>query len=330
MTYSDLAIAFTKVPAAEQVRLEDRVSFAYIEYAVVYQDRIGVWAASAPAASPVLAARGDTGPDLERIQVPVGSIAVVMLGPGTSVTQPAMASMANSGATVVFTGGGGLPMYAAAVPLTSSARWAQAQAMLWADPAGTLVAARLLYAKRFPDVPMGAGLSLESLRGTEGRLVRSLYQHHGAQSGIRNFRRDSMADDQVNVGLNIGNQILYGCAASACATLAVNPALGVIHRGNVRALLFDLADVYKSSVTIPAAFTSARDDDPVRGVRRRVRVHLHRERVLQKMVRLLTEMLTPHLADVPDGDVLLAENDDVVVQGHTNYAIAAPDDGEVG
>jgi len=326
MAYSDLAVAFTKISVPGQVRLEDRASFVYIEYAAIYQDRTGVWAASKPAAGTDATANGDTGPELELIQVPVGSIAVVMLGPGTSVTQPAMASMANAGATVVFTGGGGLPMYAAAVPLTASARWAQAQATLWSDPSATLDAAKVLYARRFPDLPAAAGIqTLESLRGMEGRLVRSLYQHHASKAGIHNFRRDSAADDPVNIGLNIGNQILYGCAASACATLAVNPALGIIHRGNTRALLFDLADVYKSTVTIPAAFRAAQDADPLKSVRRRVRAHLHQERVLQMMVRLLTELLTPYLGASPDSDVLLS--DDGVVQGHTNYAL---DDSEVG
>ena len=112
MGYSDKARAFTRIPVVDQVRLEDRVSFLYLEHCQVVQDRTGVWALREGADGH----RTPNGPDKERVQIPVGGICVVMLGPGTSVTQPAMTSMANSGATVMFTGGGGVPAYAAAVP----------------------------------------------------------------------------------------------------------------------------------------------------------------------------------------------------------------------
>lgn len=37
MAYSDRALAFATIPAGHQVRLEDRVSFAYIEMSAIYQ-----------------------------------------------------------------------------------------------------------------------------------------------------------------------------------------------------------------------------------------------------------------------------------------------------
>jgi CRISPR-associated protein Cas1 len=315
--YSDNARAFSRIPVVDQVRLEDRVSFLYLEHAQVVQDRTGVWAIRE--GEPGLdGQRSPNGPDKEHVQIPVGGICVVMLGPGTSVTQPAMTSMANSGATVMFTGGGGMPAYASAVPLTSSSRWAQAQARMWANDVALLQAARHLYLTRFPAFPTEVAITLNAMRGLEGRMVRDTYQSCARNAGQRYFKRDPTADDPVNTALNVANGILYGCAASACAALAVNPALGIIHRGNARALLFDLADVYKTTISIPAAFRAASEADPAQAVRKDIRAQVHRRRLLPAMVALLCEILADHLDGADRGDQLMGDGG--LVPGHTNYA----------
>jgi CRISPR-associated protein Cas1 len=316
MTYSERARAFSRIPVADHVRLEDRVSFLYLEYSQVVQDRTGVWAIRE--AQPTPDGKRAPGLDLERIQIPVGGICVIMLGPGTSVTQPAMTSMANSGATVVFTGGGGVSAYAAAVPLTSSSRWAHAQARMWANETALNAAARQLYLTRFPGFPAEVTASLNTMRGLEGRMVRDAYQSCARAAGHKYFKRDPTADDPVNAALNVANGILYGCAASACATLAVNPALGIIHRGNSRALLFDLADVYKTTISIPAAFRAADEDDPIEAVRKDVRVQIHKKSLMPAMVALLCDILADHLDGADRGDQLMGDGG--LVPGHRNYA----------
>ena len=42
MAYSEEALAFSTIPTKDQVRLEDRVSYLYLEYCQVRQDRTGV------------------------------------------------------------------------------------------------------------------------------------------------------------------------------------------------------------------------------------------------------------------------------------------------
>jgi CRISPR-associated protein Cas1 len=289
----------------------------YLEHSQVLQDRTGVWAIREGELG-LDGQRTSKGPEKERVQIPVGGICVVMLGPGTSVTQPAMTSMANSGATVMFTGGGGIPAYASAVPLTSSSRWAQAQAHMWASDVALVDAARHLYLTRFPAFPTDVTITLNAMRGLEGRMVRDAYQTCARNAGHRYFKRDPTADDPVNTSLNVANGILYGCAASACAALAVNPALGVIHRGNARALLFDLADVYKTTISIPAAFRAASESDPTEAVRKDIRAQVHRRKLLPAMVALLCEILTVHLDATDRGDQLMGEGGHV--PGHTNYA----------
>lgn len=305
MAYSDRALAFSTLPAGHQVRLEDRVSFAYLDMSVIYQGRTAVWAMS----------NTDGEKTKTRIQLPVGGIAVLALGPGTSITQPAVMSLARSGTTIVFAGKGGANAYAAATPLTSSARWAIAQARLIASDEATTAAAVRLY-KRQLGLDMLPGGTVDSMRGIEGRTIRDLYRKLARTHKIQGFKRDTAADDPVNNGLNMGNAIMYGCAAAACTAIGLNPALGIIHRGNNRSLLFDLADLYKPAVTISIAFQSADDEDPMSSVRKSVRSAIHRKNILTGMLDALMDILTPHLP-ARDDDRIIADNGEVA--GHTNH-----------
>ena len=149
--------------------------------------------------------------------------------------------------------------------------------------------------------------------------MRAEYKRLAIASGVK-FRRETAATDAVNAGLNIGNSILYGLAASVCSALSLNPALGIIHQGDARALLFDLADVYKQTITLPIAFASAKDPDPAAYVRRNVRSVITKRRLLEDMVTLTMRVFSPFLS-ATNADELL--DDHGVVPGHTNYASEA-------
>ena len=96
MTYSEEAIAFSQIPAGHQVRFEDRVSFLYLERCSVRQDKTGVVAYSKVEGESLI----------QRVQLPVSGLAVLHLGPGTSISAAAMTSCTRAGVTVMFTGGG--------------------------------------------------------------------------------------------------------------------------------------------------------------------------------------------------------------------------------
>lgn len=308
MSYSEDALIFQKIPAGHQVRLEDRVSYLYLEYSRIHQTRTGV-----------VASIEKDGHERERsIPLAVGGIALLMLGPGTSITHAALASCARAGTTVMVTGGGGMPCYTHATPLTSSSRWAIAQARLIADEELTRRAALLLYGKQLgrqlPDT-----LSLRQMRGIEGRIIRKRYRELALKNGIRGFKRDTKAEDPVNQALNLVHGTLYGCAASACAALGVNPALGIIHRGDQRSLLFDLADIYKPTLSMPIAFQASSEDQPLEYARRALRQQLYKKRVLGQMLQTLMEIFAPLLPE-EDGDRLIDDDGDVA--GHTQYGKA--------
>lgn len=308
MSYSEEALAFSTIPTDHQVRLEDRVSFLYLEYCVIRQDKTGV-----------IAYGGDTrkGPIAgKRVQLPVSGLSVLMLGPGTSITQPAITSCTRAGTTVMFTGGGGVPAYSHATPLTSSARWAIAQARLVAQEKHQRTAALVLYKKQLGIEHMPGG-TIATMRGLEGRTIRNLYRDTAKKYKITHFRRQVDAEDNVNMALNIANSILYGCAAAACAAIGVNPALGIIHRGDSRSLLFDLADIYKPSLSIPVAFACYNSTNLAEDVRTGVRKELVKQQVLKGMLQTLMEILTPHLPH-RDDDRLISDRGEEV-EGHTQY-----------
>lgn len=71
MAYSNEALAFSQIPPSHQIRLEDRISFAYLERANVIQDRTGVVALS----------QIDGRNTRRSIQIPVGGISVLYLDP---------------------------------------------------------------------------------------------------------------------------------------------------------------------------------------------------------------------------------------------------------
>lgn len=308
MSYSEEALAFSTIPTDHQVRLEDRVSFLYLEYCVIRQDKTGVIAYGGETDQGKIAGK--------RVQLPVSGLAVLMLGPGTSITQPAITSCTRAGTTVMFTGGGGVPAYSHATPLTSSARWAIAQARLVAQEKHQRAAALVLYKKQLGIEHMPGG-TIATMRGLEGRTIRNLYRDTAKKYKITGFRRQTTAEDNVNMALNIANSILYGCAAAACAAIGVNPALGIIHRGDARSLLFDLADLYKPSLSIPVAFACHNSKNLAEEVRTAVRKELVKQKVLKGMLETLMEVLTPHLPE-RDDDRLITDRG-AEVEGHTQY-----------
>ncbi|CAB5035994.1 MAG: type I-E CRISPR-associated endonuclease Cas1 [Actinobacteria bacterium] len=307
MAYGAAALNL-RIPSITHLgRVEDRVSFLFLDQCRIEQTRTGVesW-------------QEEEG-ELWRTTIPAGNLSVLALGPGVSITTPALTTLHRSGTTVILTSGDGLVAYSVGRPLTSSGRWAAAQARIWVDPGLRRAAAVSLYVARFPDQEMPPGVSLAVLRGIEGHKVKSTYQSMAKVHGVKNFKRISKgATDPVNIALNIGNSILYGLAASVTAALSLNPALGFIHEGHSAALLFDLADVYKCEVTIPAAFSVATSDDPIADVSRAVRREIHRRRLLHAMFALAQDVLTPGLKATPDADMLLGDNGQLV-PGHTNW-----------
>lgn len=264
----------------ELVTASDRLNFVYLERCTVHRDANAVTATDEQGV----------------VHIPAAVIGALLLGPGTRVTQSAMALLGSSGATVVWVGEGGVRCYAAGRPLAGSSRMLEAQARAFASQRRRLEVARLMYEFRFPDEDV-SGLTMQQLRGREGARMRALYRQHSDRTGVAWARRDYdpedfAGSDAVNRALSSANSCLYGVAVAVIHTLGMAPGLGFVHVGHDQSLVYDIADLFKATTTIPAAFdvVASGSDDPENDVRRHLRDHLIRSRVMDRCVAVLREL----------------------------------------
>ena len=273
----------------ELPKFRDGLSYLYLEHCRIEQDAQSI-AAFTPEGM---------------IAVPAAALGVLMLGPGTTVTHAAIKALAQNGCTVQWVGEDATRYYAAGTGETRSSERTMRQASAWADPSKHLEVVRRMYAMRFPD-PLPKHLTLEQIRGKEGVRVRTAYQQASAESGVpwsgRNYKRGEwQGNDPINRALSSGNACLYGVAHAAIVSSGYSPALGFVHTGKQLSFVYDIADIYKATTVIPAAFKAVSElPDKVESlVRSKLRQQLREERILERIVSDL-HTLFDQLADTPD------------------------------
>nr|WP_238538567.1 type I-E CRISPR-associated endonuclease Cas1e [Nitrolancea hollandica] len=225
-----------------------------------------------------------------KVPVPCAVLSVLMLGPGTNISHAAIRALADNGCLVLWTGEEGVRFYAQGMGETRSARNLLRQAQLWADPDQRLAVVMQMYRMRFPD-PLDDGLTLQQIRGKEGIRVREAYARASREFGVkwqgRSYKRDNWHDaDPVNRALSAANSCLYGVCHAAIVSAGYSPSLGFIHTGKMLSFVYDIADLYKADLTIPAAFRAAADGaaDLESRVRRVCRDAFREGRLLQRIV----------------------------------------------
>ncbi len=196
-----------------------------------------------------------------KVPVPCATLALLMLGPGTSITHAAVQTCAESGCLIVWTGEEGVRFYAQGLGETRSADNLMAQARLWANPAAHQEVVMRMYRRRFPE-RIDDALTLQQIRGREGIRVREAYARAAREFGVtwkgRAYRREQWgAADPLNRALSCANSCLYGLCHAAIVSAGYSPALGFIHVGKMLSFVYDVADLYKTEVTIPVAFREA-------------------------------------------------------------------------
>ena len=195
-----------------------------------------------------------------RVPVPCATLMLLMLGPGTTITHAAVRTLAENGCLVVWTGEHGVRMYSQGLGETRSSRHLMKQAQLWANPESHLRTVRRLYGMRFP-ASMDAGLTLQQIRGMEGVRVRNVYAAAAKEFGVewkgREYKRqDWRSASPINRALSTANSCLYGVCHAAVVSAGYSPALGFIHTGKMLSFVYDVADLYKTDITVPVAFRS--------------------------------------------------------------------------
>jgi len=264
----------------ELPRFSDRWSYLYLEYGELDQQASGLVFHNSVAFT----------------AVPIDQLGLLMLGPGTSVTHAAVKAMAANNCLLAWVGEEGVRMYAHSTGGTFSARRLILQAALVSDPVSRLGVVKRLYAKRFPNDDL-TNKTLEQVRGMEGARVRAAYsklaQEHGVVWSGRNYDQgDWHAADPLNRGLSAANACLYGVCHAAIVSAGYCAGLGFIHTGKLLSFVYDVADLYKTEITIPVAFRLAAQGQE--GIERQVRIGC---RDAFRAARLL-ERILPDISEV--------------------------------
>ncbi|CAB1026102.1 type I-E CRISPR-associated endonuclease Cas1 [Corynebacterium diphtheriae] len=287
-------------------RMESRLSFLYVERAVINRD------------GNALTIKDQRG----IAHVPATQLAVVLLGPGTKVTYAAMALLGDAGASVVWVGEKGVRYYAHGRPPAKTSRFAEAHARLWSNQRTRLRCARRMYDMRFPGEEISQ-LSLAQLRGREGARMKKIYAAEAQRTGVvwtrRNYDpQDFESGDPINRALTEGSAALYGIAHAVIVGLGFIPSLGIVHTGTDRAFVYDIADLYKAEISIPAAFeaVAAIPSGDDLNVRARIRDKVVSTRLMQRMVHDLQDLMEiPEEDAYSDVDLMLWSELEVIAAG---------------
>lgn len=243
------------------------------------------------------------------IAIPVAALAVLMLGPGTSVTHAAVKTLAENGCLLVWTGEDGIRLYAQGGGETRKAYRLLHQARLATDPTQRLAVVRRMYAARFGQ-SLDPAWTLEQIRGMEGQRVRQAYAQASQTYGVpwhgrRYDRNNWVRSDPVNRALSAAHALLNGICHTATVSGGYSPALGFIHTGKQLSFVYDIADLYKVEITIPLAFRVVAESGESSGLEARVRQACREafrnmrllERILPDIDRLLEAPRAPDESD---------------------------------
>ncbi len=239
-------------------KIRDRWSYLYIEHAKIDKEDQAIAFHNAMGSTPV----------------PCAGLALLMLGPGVSITHAAILILADNGCLVAWVGEHGVRFYASGTGTTRSAVNLLGQARAWANQEIHMKIVRRMYEMRFSE-KLDDSLTLQQIRGREGVRVRDTYyrlsQEYGVTMERRNYQRSNWnSTDPINRALSVANSCLYGISHAAIVAAGYSPALGFVHTGKQLSFVYDIADLYKMQTSVPAAFKAT--SEGIEKLDRRVRI----------------------------------------------------------
>lgn len=281
-------------------KVEARWSYLYVEHCKIDKD------------AEAIALHDQRG----KIPVPCANLALLMIGPGVSITHAAMGALAEHGCTVLWCGEHGIRLYAAGIGNTRTSFNLLHQVKAWADESLHIQVVRNLYQFRFKE-KLQPTLTIRQIRGMEGIRVRDAYKEWSKKTGVawarRFYKKESWhAADPINRAISAANACLYGVCHSAIVAAGFSPALGFIHTGNMLSFVYDIADLYKTDITIPAAFETTAEgiEDLERRVRIKCRDLFASTRLLARIVDDIKKVLMMPEAESGDQTISQQESPD--------------------
>lgn len=233
----------------------------------------------------------------ERMHIPVGSVACIMLEPGTRISHAAVKLAATTGTLLIWVGEAGVRLYASGQPGGARSDKLLYQAQLALDEDLRLKVVRKMFEIRFGE-PAPQRRSVDQLRGIEGARVRKTYQLLAKQYGVewhgrRYDPKDWEKGDLINQCLSAATSCLYGVTEAAILAAGYAPAIGFVHSGKPLSFVYDIADLIKFETVVPVAFNIAakHPKQPDREVRIACREQFRSSKVLKRLIPLIEDVL---------------------------------------
>jgi CRISPR-associated protein Cas1 len=241
----------------------------------------------------------------ERMHIPVGSIACLMLEPGTRISHAAIKLAATTGTLIIWVGEAGVRLYSAGQPGGARSDKLLYQAKLALDESLRLKVVRKMFEIRFGEAAPERR-SVDQLRGIEGARVRKTYQLLAKQYGVQwNGRRYDVKDwdkgDVINRCISAATSCLYGVTEAAVLAAGYAPAIGFVHSGKPLSFVYDISDLIKFETVIPLAFKIAatHPKKPDKEVRIACREVFRSSKTLKQLIPLIEEVLAAGEIDPP-------------------------------
>ncbi len=179
-------------------RFDERISWLYLEHGIIDQHHKSV------------ACHNKNG----IIPVPIATLAVLMLGPGTSITHAAVKVLSEHNCLLIWCGEENVRYYASGMGGTRGSSYLLYQAWLVSDPLRHEEVVRRMYQLRFAE-SLDLNLSLQQVRGKEGIRVRNAYQKLSKEYGVewkgRIYDRSNWKKaDPINRAISAANACIYG------------------------------------------------------------------------------------------------------------------------
>lgn len=241
-----------------------------------------------------------------RTHIPVGSVACIMLEPGTRVSHAAVKLAATVGTLLVWVGEAGVRLYASGQPGGARSDRLLYQAKLALDENLRLKVVRKMFELRFGEEPPSRR-SVEQLRGIEGARVRETYKLLAKRYGVdwqgrRYDPKDWEKGDTVNQCISAATSCLYGITEAAVLAAGYAPAIGFVHTGKPLSFVYDIADIIKFDSVVPKAFEIASKGtlQPDKDVRIACRDIFRSSKVLDRLIPLIEEVLSAGEIEPPE------------------------------
>lgn len=249
----------------------------------------------------------------QHFSIPLRNTAVLLLGPGTSITQQAARLCAEGQLLLGLCAGGGTPVYLAALNEYREPLYSRQWIRLWSDEVQRLCMAQrfqqrrcelvlkhwthtpfagpdLTVATRAFDTAVREATSTSDILSAEAHFTKQLYSYAARSLKTEFVRAPKTGDRGVNDFLDASNYLAYGLAACCLWVLGIPHSYPVVHGKTRRgALVFDVADIVKDALVLPHAFLAAAAGEDESACRRRVLAALHEANALATMFESILE-----------------------------------------